>query len=59
MGLRNLTGSKMIVEICSKLGHCINYNMTSEIETAQADKAVKLAEDVSILPLKPKFNGSN
>ena len=35
-GLQNITGSKKVIEIINKLGHCLDYNTTCEIETAQA-----------------------
>ena len=55
LGLHNLTGSRKIVDIIHKLGHCISYNNTCEIEAAQAEIAIKVSqENSSILPLKPK-----
>ena len=39
LGLHNLSGSRKVVEINSKLGHCIDYNLVCDIETAQAKKA--------------------
>ena len=42
-----------MVEINNKLGHCMNCNTASEIETAQAMRAQQLAEKSSILPLIP------
>ena len=44
MGLHNITGSNRVIEINSKLGHCIDYNLVCEI----------LAEKSTILPLRPK-----
>ena len=43
----------MQAEINNKLGHCINYNTTCEIETSQAMRAQQLAEKSSILPITP------
>ena len=37
LGLHNLTGSQKVVDILSKLGHCINYNMVCDIEKSQAE----------------------
>ena len=54
LGLHNLTGSRKVVEINSKLGHCIDYNLVCDIETAQANKAKVMASRTSILPLKPR-----
>ena len=53
LGLHNITGKKMVVEINNKLGHCINYNTTCETETAQAMRAQQLAEKSSVLPIIP------
>ena len=47
LGLHNLT-------VNSKLGHCIDYNLLCDIETAQANKAQVMASRSSILPLKPR-----
>ena len=58
LGLHNITGSRKVVEITHKLGHCIDYNLTCEIETAQAKKVQQLADHTNILPLKPKFEKS-
>ena len=43
MGLHNITGSRKVVDIINKLGHCINYDTTCEIETALAEKAQHIA----------------
>ena len=43
----------MVVEINNKLSHCINYNTTCEIETAQTMRAQQLSEKSSILPIIP------
>ena len=53
LGLHNMTGQKKVVEVVSKLGHCISYTRTCEIETALAQKAQLLATQTSALPLKP------
>ena len=37
LGLHNLTGSRKVVDILNKLGHCINYNMVCDIEKFQAE----------------------
>ena len=51
MGLHSIMGSHKVIEILNKLGHCINFNTTCEIETRQAVKAQKLANISSTLPL--------
>ena len=43
LGLHNITGTRKVVDIVSRLGHCINYKTTCEIETAQAVKAQALS----------------
>ena len=53
LGLHNLTGNKQIVEIVNKLGHGISYNLTCEIETAQAERAQMLSQSLSLLSLNP------
>ena len=52
-GLHNLTGSRKVIDIVHKLGHCIPYNTVCEIETAQAECALEAAKQSSILKLKP------
>ena len=44
-GLHNLTGSRKVIDIAHKLGHCTSYNTVCEIETA--------AKRSNILPLQP------
>ena len=53
LGLHNITGMKNPIEICNRLRHRIPYHLTMEIQTAQAQKALTLAEASSFLPLKP------
>ena len=33
MSLKSLTGSRKIITIMNKLGHCLNYNKVEELET--------------------------
>ena len=56
MGLHSITGSRQVIDIFNKLGHCIDYNTTCEIETSQAGKAQKLANISSTLPLLPSVD---
>ena len=51
LGLDTLTGLKQPVVYLSKLGHFICYKQIEEIETAQAELALKLSNESSILPL--------
>ena len=53
LGLHNITGQRKVVEILSCLGHCLDYNTTCEIETAQALKSQQLAQNAIALPLVP------
>ena len=40
VGLHNIT-----IKILSHLGHCIDYNLVCEVETAQAEAALKSLEE--------------
>ena len=51
LGLHNITGTRKVVDIVSRLGLCINYETTCE--TAQAVKAQPLSGTPSALPLVP------
>ena len=53
LGLHNITGSKKVVKLLTNWVHCIDYNLTCEIETSQAEKVQLLASKDTILPLKP------
>ena len=53
LGLHNITGQRNVVEIVSRLGHCLNYTTTCEIETALAAKAQALSLSDTLLPLRP------
>ena len=57
-GLHNMTGQRNIIEIVNKLGHCISYNLTCEIETAQAVRAQYLATKNNSLPIRPSTDSS-
>ena len=43
----------LTIQITNRLGHCLSYDKTLEIETAQALKAQVLANNSSALPVKP------
>ena len=45
VGLHNITGLKTPIKILSHLDHCIDYNLVCEIETAQAEEALKCLEE--------------
>jgi hypothetical protein len=53
LGLHNLTGSRKVIDINNRLGHCISYNKTCEIETALAEKAQQLSLGNNALSLQP------
>ena len=51
--LHNLTGSRKLVGIVQKLGHCTSYNTVCEIETAQVKFVLEAAKRSNILKLRP------
>ena len=50
MALHGLTGSREIIDILNKPGNAISYELTCEIETAQAEKARKVFSASSDAP---------
>ena len=52
-GLHDLTGSRKVVDLVHRLGHCLSYNTTCEIKTAVAECVLEQANKTDILPLKP------
>ena len=42
LGLHTLTGSRKVVDLVNKFGHCMSYDLTCEMETAQADVSLVL-----------------
>ena len=53
LGLSNLTGSRKVIDILSSLGHCLPYDITTEIKTAAAESAIAKAESQQFLPITP------
>ena len=53
LDLHSLTGGRKVIEIIHKLGHCMSYNLTSEIETAQKKSSLLAATQTTLLPLGP------
>ena len=53
LGLHNMTGQKVPVQVMDHLGHCMDYNLVCEIETAQAEAAECIAKSSGALPIKP------
>ena len=41
MALKSITGSKKLVQVMNRFGHCINYNSLEELETATAEALQK------------------
>ena len=58
-GLRNITGSRTAIDVLSHLGHYVDYDKTCQIETAQAIKTQKTANDETALPFKPRDETCN
>ena len=40
LGLHSITDLRMPIKVFSHLGHCIDYNLACEIETAEAEIAL-------------------
>ena len=60
MGLHCLTGSRYVIDILNKLGHCMPYKLTCGIETSQAEIVEKiLADEGIILPIVPNDESSS
>ena len=57
MGLHNITGQKLPIQMLSRLGHSVDYNTVCEIETVQVETALQNAE-VNPLNLKPATENS-
>lgn len=53
LGLSNIIGSRKVIDIISSFGHCLPYQLTSEIKTAAAESAIAKAESKELLPIKP------
>ena len=53
LGLHSLTGGRKVIDIIHKLGHYMSYNLTSEIETAQAESSLLAATQTTLHPLVP------
>ena len=53
LGLHSLTGSRKIIAVVRKFGHCVSYNLMSDIETAQANCSLSLSKKGDIRPVLP------
>ena len=49
LGLHNLTGSRHVIDILHKMGHCISYSTTCEIDTALAEQATIASRNDNLL----------
>ena len=54
LGMHNITGQTLPIQIVNKLGHCISYPKTCEIETALAKLSIKQSKELNILPILPE-----
>ena len=43
LGLHSFTGGRKVIDITHKLGHCMSYNLTSKIESAQVESSLLAA----------------
>ena len=60
MGVHSLTDSRYVIDILNKLGHCMPYKVTCEIETSQAEIAKKILDgEGTILPIVPNDESSS
>ena len=53
LSLHSMIGTRSVITILKKLGHCLNYNKTCEIETAIADLTSIRAKEKNILTILP------
>ena len=58
LGIHKNTGQRKTVDILNRLGHCLTYNLTCEIEKALAEKAQQHSLKDSLLPIQPEDIGS-
>lgn len=54
LGVHNMTGQKLPIQILHKFGHCITYPKVCEIETALAELSIHQSEGLNVLQLLPK-----
>ena len=55
LGIHNVTGQKVPVQVMSRLGHSISYSQVCEIETSFAELALHKAEnEFEVLPILPE-----
>jgi len=57
LGLHTLTGSRKVVDLVHKFGHCMSYNLTCEVETAQAEQSLELSKKRSFATVTAQTTG--
>ena len=59
LGLHNITGLRMPIKVLSHLGHCIDYNLVCETETAEAEIALQWLAEHKISQLQQDHEDSD
>ena len=59
LGLYNITGLRMPIKVLSHLGHCIDYILVCEIETAEAEIALQWLAEHEISSLQQDHEDSD
>ena len=59
LGIHNMTGQKLPIQIMNRLGHCVSYPKVCEIETALAELSIQQSEGLNILPVLPEGDYTN
>ena len=59
LGLHNITGLRMPTKVLSHLGHCIDYNLVCEIETAEAEIALQWLAEHEISSIQQDYEDSD
>ena len=49
MSVRHLTGSKQLIKILKRMGHCCSYDETEVIDTSLAKESLAKAEETGIV----------
>ena len=53
LGMHNMTGQVLLIQIVNKLGHCISYPKTCDAKTALAELSIKQSKELKILSILP------
>ena len=59
LGLCNINGLRMPIKVLSDLGHCTDYNLVCEIDTAEAEIALQWSAEHEIGSLQQDHEDSN